>query len=109
MGFLTFSIIVITLTLLLVVQCSTSCSRCPFEWVEYNGRCYRPFLQSLGYDEAEKYCQNQTPNAPGHLLKIDSLDEMVFIMEYIDTILRNDEHDYVWLTGDISSEKGGSF
>ena len=92
-------ILLIIIIVVIPTVCHASCSCCSFQWAEYKHHCYRHFPQSLPYEEAEEYCRTKTRGKGGSLMKIDSLDEMMFVMEYIGNIIGDEgTQDYIWMT-----------
>ena len=80
-----------------------ACSRCPFQWREHQHHCYRYFKSPLPYDQAKDYCRRQHARRyTGDLAAVDSLDEMLFLVDYVGKVINESSNtnipDYVWLS-----------
>lgn len=51
---------------------------CPFEWTEYEGRCYRHFLEETNWMTAEKHCRDYDAS----LVSIHSSRENDFLFSF---------------------------
>ena len=70
-----------------------ACSPCPLLWREHQHHCYRYFNSPLPCDQAKDYCRRQhAKRYTGDLAAVDSLDEMLSLMDYLGKVINESSH-----------------
>ncbi len=87
------------------------CSPCPFQWVRNQNNCYRYFPEDLSYEEAVMFCESDSiAGRVAELATVTSLEELTFIMEYIDRIFVNasstEVPETIWLRNNTETSPG---
>ncbi|XP_038062341.1 echinoidin-like [Patiria miniata] len=100
-----------TVTFILFGTVGSACLKpCPFNWLAFDGHCYRLVTIELTWPEAETYCQRLANLRLGgsHLASIHSEQEQAFIVGLVQASERIEPATAYWLGfNDIASE--GSF
>ena len=78
-------------------------SECLEGWTVYRDKCYRVYQEPIGLTwlEAEDICQS----VGGHLISIETEQEMLLIHEFLTNILRNTSYLHNDLLGQLYSQE----
>ncbi|XP_022105933.1 uncharacterized protein LOC110987484 [Acanthaster planci] len=65
------------------------CTRCPLQWTESQGKCYRYFARSLSYTDAVEYCQHLSfPGRIASLATVTTSNELQFMSKFVNDIFK---------------------
>ena len=99
--------VLVLLSLLSIPGLHALCNPCPFQWLPFGGHCYRLVLETLQWQEAEKYCQSlpHRRHGPAHLVAINSEEEQQFLAGYAQVTRQATSFSYFWIgLNDIDHE-----
>lgn len=84
--------------------CGLFISECDQGWKSFNSKCYKMFEEEKSWDEAKTSCEG----TGAHLVKIESADENIFLLNSFLQLLPNDNNREAW-TGLSDKKEEGDF
>ncbi|XP_022801547.1 alpha-N-acetylgalactosamine-specific lectin-like isoform X1 [Stylophora pistillata] len=92
---------IITAMLVTLGSCSAECDQ---GWKSFNSNCFKMFEEKKSWDDAKSHCEE----TGAHLVKIESADENIFLLNSFLQLLSNETNREAW-TGLSDKMEEGEF